>query len=62
MNIELEDTKTLKEWLEIFKRPENSARFTLPGVSYGFYDIFRELLRREREDEITEDWKNGDLS
>ena len=59
MHIELEDTATLKAWYEEFNKPENEERYTLPNCIYGFFQIQRELVRRERIEGIMEDLSNG---
>lgn len=53
--IELEDISTLKAWYEEFNRPSNEERYALPGCPYGYYQIVRELLRREHIEGIMED-------
>jgi hypothetical protein len=55
MSIALEDTATLKAWYEEFDKPDNQERYTLPGVPYGFFQIQRELVRRDRIEGIMED-------
>jgi hypothetical protein len=55
MNIALEDDKTLKDWYEEFKKHDS---LILPNCIYSYYQIVRELLRRENIKGALEDWKN----
>lgn len=54
MNIELEDTATLKAWLEKFDGTDDDV-LTLPGVPYSYPSIVREILRRDFIQDISED-------
>lgn len=47
MNIEFEATQYLKEWLKEFDKEENAGKVVLSNIPYSYYEIAREIIRRE---------------
>jgi hypothetical protein len=52
--IEIEDNKTLLNWLEEYNRESNLDKIILPNCIYNRHEIERELIRREN---IKEFWR-----
>jgi hypothetical protein len=50
--IEIEDNKTLLNWLEEYNRESNLDKIILPNCIYNRYEIERELIRCENVKEL----------